>query len=62
MKPRSTVTALLAVTASLLAAKAKAARARRVVPAGSAAQATAASMSELDRKVLVLRLKTLPSS
>ena len=65
MKPRSTVTALLAITASLLAAKAEAGRTKRMAsPAGSAvsSQVTAASTLKQGRKAFAVRLKTVPSS
>jgi hypothetical protein len=65
MKPRSTVTALLAVTASLLASKAEAGRVKRMTsPAGSAVSSpvTTASALKSGRKTLVVRLKALPSS
>lgn len=65
MKPRSTVTALLAITASLLAAKAEAARTKRMAsPASSAvsSQVTTASTLKQSRKPVAVRLKTLPSS
>lgn len=65
MKPRSTVTALLAITASLLAAKTEAARTKRMAsPASSAVSSPvmAASALKQGRKSLAMRLKTLPSS
>lgn len=65
MKPRSTVTALLAVTASLLAAKAEAGRVKRMTSPASpvmSSQVTAASTLKQGRRTLVVRLKALPSS
>lgn len=65
MKPRSTVTALLAITASLLAAKAEAARTKRLASTGSAMAlpvVTTALTLKLGRKLQALRLKTQPSS
>lgn len=60
MKPRSTVTALLAITASLLAAKAEAARTKRLSSTGSAMSSPAATTAPTltsGRKPLALRLK-----
>lgn len=65
MKPRSTVTALLAITASLLAAKAEAARTKRLASTGSAMSSPAvavASTLKPARKPLALQLKAEPSS
>lgn len=65
MKPRSTVTALLAVTASLLAAKADAARVKRtasVSPLVSPQADVASTKFRAGRRPFVLRLKTQPVS
>lgn len=62
MKPRSTVTALLAITASLLAARTGAARTKRMTSAGSAVSFQAVSTLKSSRKPRSPRLKTQPSS
>jgi hypothetical protein len=62
MKARFAVTALLAATASLLAAKAEAARTRRAAATSAGAPKRALRTMRIERRSLPLRLKIQPSS
>jgi hypothetical protein len=61
MKPRSTVTALLAITETLLAARAarKAARTKQASTNRTAPQATKVVSFATERRPLVLRIKAI---